>query len=189
MADNNAMVPIELAKLNITFEGEQGDLPDMVSYDSTDGDIKQIATEAVRGGDVPGIDAAPNASFEDFVVDRFPAKDDVPFNRLSLRPKTEFGAPRKCVYKYKLLPGDTGDGFRAMAVHLPRGAVIRHVGVDFKGRPCIWAEVYPDAPRDNCMFYTVATGAQEVPDNVPFAGTIFLPERAEILHLYGPEVR
>lgn len=96
MADENALVPQVLipenmARLNITFNGEQGDLPDPVSYDMTDGDLKQIATEAVRTGDVPGIDAAPDADFGDFVVDRFPAKDDVPWNRLALRPKTPFG--------------------------------------------------------------------------------------------------
>lgn len=95
MDETNALVPVvdpTMAKLNITYNGQQGDLPDLVSYDSTDGDIKQIATESVRGGDIPGIDAAPEADFTDFVVDRFPSHEDVPFNRLSLRPKTAFGA-------------------------------------------------------------------------------------------------
>lgn len=103
MADGNneVMVPIVeppegMAKLTITFNGQQGDLPDPVSYDSTDGDLKQMATEAVRDGYIPGIDAAANADFTDFVVDRFPARDDVPFNRLSLRPKTPFGAEKAC---------------------------------------------------------------------------------------------
>lgn len=86
MADNDNM-----AKLTITFGGQQGDLPDPVSYDAGDGDIKQWATEAVRQGNVPGIDAAPDVNFTDFVVDRFPSRADVPFNRLSLRPKTPFG--------------------------------------------------------------------------------------------------
>jgi hypothetical protein len=99
MADENneALVPVvglaeNLARLNITYNGQQGDLPDPVSWDSADGDLKQIATESVRAGDVPGIDADPNADFTDFVVDRFPARDDVPFNRLALRPKTPFGS-------------------------------------------------------------------------------------------------
>jgi len=95
MADNEVLVPVVeppegMAKLTITFNGQQGDLPDPVSYDSTDGDLKQMATEAIRDGYIPGIDAA-EADFADFVVDRFPARDDVPFNRLSLRPKTPFG--------------------------------------------------------------------------------------------------
>ncbi len=91
MVEENALVPVEMAKLTITYNGQQGDLPDLVSYDSTDGDLKQIAAESVRDGYIPGIDADPNVDFTDFVVDRFPARDDVPYNRLSLRPKTPFG--------------------------------------------------------------------------------------------------
>jgi hypothetical protein len=90
MADNEAIVP-QMAKLTITFAGQQGDLPDPVSYDASDADLKQMATESVRQGYVPGIDAAPNADFTDFVVDRFEARPDVPYRRLSLRPKTPFG--------------------------------------------------------------------------------------------------
>lgn len=94
MADN-VLVPVEvggvlMARLNITYNGQQGDLPDPVPYDSTDATLKQMATESVRDGYVPGIDAA-RADFTDFVVDRFPARADVPYNRLSLRPKTPFG--------------------------------------------------------------------------------------------------
>jgi hypothetical protein len=95
--NNEAMVPVVeqlpdgMARLTITYGGQQGDLPAPVSYDSTDSDLKQGATEAVRAGDIPGIDAAPDADFTDFVVDRFPARADVPFNRLSLRPKVPFG--------------------------------------------------------------------------------------------------
>ena len=91
MDENNALVPANMAKLTITYNGEQGDLPDPVSYDATDADLKQMATESVRQGYVPGISAAADADFTDFVVDRFPARQDVPFNRLSLRPKTPFG--------------------------------------------------------------------------------------------------
>lgn len=98
MVDNEeALVPVVeqlpdgMAKLSITYNGQQGDLPDAVQFDSTDSDLKQGATEAVRTGDVPGIDAAPDADFADFVVDRFPARADIPLNRLMLRPKTPFG--------------------------------------------------------------------------------------------------
>ena len=79
------------ARLNITWSGQNGDLPDSVNLDSTDGDIKAWATEAVQNGDVPGIAADPNANFNDFVVDRFAATEDVTYARLSLRPKTPFG--------------------------------------------------------------------------------------------------
>ena len=91
MADNEALVPIEMARLNITYKGQNGDMPDLVSFDADDNDIKQMASEAVNDGYVPGIDAHPGAVFNDFIVDRFEATDGVPFNRLVLRPKTPFG--------------------------------------------------------------------------------------------------
>lgn len=94
MVDNeNALVPTgpQVARLNITYNGQQGDLPDEVLFDSTDEDLKRAAAEAVRGGDVPGIDAVHDADLTDFVVDRFDSRDDIPFNRISIRPKTPFG--------------------------------------------------------------------------------------------------
>lgn len=78
------------ARLNITYGGQQGDLPDTVPYDLPDADILRLAQEALIGG-IPGIDPVPDANLKDFVVDRFPARDDVPYNRLSVRPKTPFG--------------------------------------------------------------------------------------------------
>ena len=94
MADNEAIVPQvvnHMARLNITFAGQQGELPDPVAYDTTDEDLKRMATESVRDGYVPGIDKNDNVDFTDFVVDRFSARADVPFNRLMIRPKTPFG--------------------------------------------------------------------------------------------------
>ena len=78
------------ARVNITYEGQTGDLPDTVSYDATDADIRAWVTEAVRGG-VPGIQADSNADFTDFVIDRFVANAVRPFNLLMVRPKTPFG--------------------------------------------------------------------------------------------------
>ena len=79
------------ARLNITFAGENGDLPDPVSFDAADGDIKGWATEAVRNGDVPGIPANHGADFTDYVVDRFNANAERDYNLIQLRPKTPFG--------------------------------------------------------------------------------------------------
>jgi hypothetical protein len=79
------------ARVNVTFSGSNGDLPDLVMFQATDADIKAWVTEAVRTGGVPGIAAAPNADFSDFVVDRFAATDARPWNLLQLRPKTPFG--------------------------------------------------------------------------------------------------
>ena len=79
------------ARVNVTFAGSNGDLPDPVMFQATDGDIKAWVTEAVRTGGIPGIAAAPNADFSDFVIDRFAATEARPYNLLTLRPKTPFG--------------------------------------------------------------------------------------------------
>lgn len=81
------------ALLNITWAGQNGDLPDPVAYDATDVEIKHIALEAIRTGAVPGIRVDRQADLDDFVVDRFPATGAVPHHRLFVRPKTPFGAP------------------------------------------------------------------------------------------------
>jgi hypothetical protein len=91
---NEAMVHGMLeneARVNVTYSGQNGDLPDPVFFDSTDGDIKAWVTEAVRGGSVPGIPASPNAEFDDFVVDRYTPTEARPYNLIQLRPKTPFG--------------------------------------------------------------------------------------------------
>lgn len=78
------------ARLNVTWGGANGDLPDALAYDLTDTDVRRIATEAVQAGSIPGIPAAPDADFTDFVVDRFPSTDETE-NRLFVRPKVPFG--------------------------------------------------------------------------------------------------
>lgn len=79
------------ARLNITWSGGNGDLPDPILYDATDAEITTWATEAVRNGSVPGIPADANVNFTGFVVDRFPGTPDAPDNKVFLRPKTAYG--------------------------------------------------------------------------------------------------
>jgi len=79
------------ARVNVTWAGQNGDLPDPVHGRATDGDIRRFVTEAVRAGDVPGIPRDVRASFQDFVVDRFPANDLRPYPLIQVRPKTPFG--------------------------------------------------------------------------------------------------
>jgi len=87
------MIQEHEARVNVTFAGANGDLPDPVSFDATDGDIKQWVTEALRTGGIPGIQVTEDADLNDFVVDRFAKVEGVrPFNLLQLRPKTPFGA-------------------------------------------------------------------------------------------------
>ena len=78
------------ARVNITFSGENGDLPDPVKFDASDRDILSWVTEAIATGGVPGISRDPAADLTDYVVDRFAASGDLP-NRLVARPKTPFG--------------------------------------------------------------------------------------------------
>lgn len=79
------------ARVNVTWGGQNGDLPDPVSYDATDGDVLGWVTEAVRGGNVPGLGADQEANFQDYIVERFAATEARPFNLLQVRPKTPFG--------------------------------------------------------------------------------------------------
>lgn len=79
------------ARVNVTWAGANGDLPDPVPNDAANGDIKQWVTEAVQAGSVPGIAADAEADFTDFVVDRFAANEARPFNLIQIRPKTPFG--------------------------------------------------------------------------------------------------
>ena len=83
-------VPEPEARLNVTYNGQNGDYPDPVSYDLSDGDVKQIISEAIQTGYIPGIDPVANPDLGDFVVDRFEATDELP-QRLMIRPKTPFG--------------------------------------------------------------------------------------------------
>jgi uncharacterized protein (DUF2236 family) len=79
------------ARVNVTWRGQNGDLPDPVRYDANDGDVLTWVTEAVRGGSVPGVVADRDARFHDFVVDRFPPNQHRPYNLIQVRPKTPFG--------------------------------------------------------------------------------------------------
>lgn len=88
---NAALVREDEARVNITWSGSNGDLPDPVALDATDGDIKQWVQEAVRTGTVPGLAADPVADFTDFVVDRFAPTDARPFALFVVRPKVPFG--------------------------------------------------------------------------------------------------
>jgi hypothetical protein len=81
-------------RVNITYSGLNGDLPDPVSFDAVDSDVKQWVTEALRTGGIPGIPIQPAADLADFVIDRFSATNVSPFNRMMIRPKTPFGMTR-----------------------------------------------------------------------------------------------
>jgi len=90
---NVALAPLmgpNEARLNITMNGVNADLPDPVRFDATDAEVLGWATEAVHAG-IPGMNADPTANFVDFVVDRFTASPARPWNIIMCRPKTPFG--------------------------------------------------------------------------------------------------
>lgn len=79
------------AVLNITYDGQQGELPDPINFDAADSDIRQWAKEAIQGGGIQGINQDTDADLTSFVVERFPPGNGIDFARVSLRPKTAFG--------------------------------------------------------------------------------------------------
>ena len=79
------------ARLNITWAGQNGDLPDPVPYTASIRQLKSWVVEAVEQGSVVGIDCRGRVDLHDFVVDRFPATPTTPYNRIFIRPKTPFG--------------------------------------------------------------------------------------------------
>ena len=79
------------ARVEVTYAGEHGELPDPVYFESSEADLKSWVSEAIAHGSIPGIPSDPNVDLTDFVVDRFAAKEDRPVNLIMLRPKTPFG--------------------------------------------------------------------------------------------------
>lgn len=80
-----------MAKLNITYRGLSTDVPVPLDYNASDMDIKRVAVELVRGGDVPGLRVAnlDRYAFRHHIVDRFESPNGE--LRLYLRPKVPFG--------------------------------------------------------------------------------------------------
>lgn len=66
-------------------------------------------------------------------------------------------------------------------VFMPRGAVIRHVGVQHMAY-CVWAEVDPNATLRPVRFCIVGTGYTEVDEGFVFAGTII--DGSYVWHVY-----
>lgn len=87
---NDIFVRGHEARVNITYQGQNGDLPEPVRYAATDAELLTWVTEAVRAG-VPGIAADRRADFTDFVIDRFAATETRPYHLIQIRPATPFG--------------------------------------------------------------------------------------------------
>ena len=79
------------ARLNITYDGQNGDLPDLVDFGASDLDVRRWVTEALRTGGIPGIARQPRADVNGFLVDRYAATAIRPYAFIAIRPKTPFG--------------------------------------------------------------------------------------------------
>lgn len=81
-----------MGTLNITYEGMSADVLGDVDERLSDDEIRRIAVEVVRSGDVPGLHIAglDADAFRYFVVDRFDNPEGG--RRVYLRPKVPFGA-------------------------------------------------------------------------------------------------
>ena len=97
------------ANLNVTYNGESHTLPSLVYTDSTDDDIRRIASESLNSSE----------DFAYYVVDRFPDT-----GMIYLRPKVPFGngepvvgfVASKCSQC-----GEAGKGFPPQLVHVGLG--------------------------------------------------------------------
>lgn len=82
-----------IARLNVTFNGSNGDSPDGVAFDATDAEILRIAEESIENGYIPGITANETVDLDGFEVVRYSADDGSGLgDRIMIRPKTPFGA-------------------------------------------------------------------------------------------------
>jgi hypothetical protein len=81
-----------MAILNITYRGRSADLAQPVEDGTDDADVRRIAVEVVRCGDLVGlvVPDLPADAFRHFVVDRLTDPSGV--CRIFLRPKVPFGA-------------------------------------------------------------------------------------------------
>jgi hypothetical protein len=82
---------MNMAILNITYQGQSADYELALDTATTDADIRRIAVEIVRSGGARGlhIPNLPDSAFASFVVDRLTGPDGEP--RIYLRPKVPFG--------------------------------------------------------------------------------------------------
>lgn len=85
------VIGADQARVNVTWAGQNGELPDPVYIDATDANVRTWVTEAVRNGSIPGIPEDPGADFTDFIVDRFAASEARPYALIQIRPKAAFG--------------------------------------------------------------------------------------------------
>jgi hypothetical protein len=80
-----------MAILNITYRGRSADLAQPLDDRTGDADVRRVAVEVVRSGELPGLSVPdlPADAFRYFVVDRVTDASGV--CHIYLRPKVPFG--------------------------------------------------------------------------------------------------
>jgi len=82
-----------MAILNITYNGLSVDYTAAVDDRLNDHDVRRVATELIRSGDLPGLHIAhlPDGAFDAYIVDRLRSAQGRGAQRIYLRPKVPFG--------------------------------------------------------------------------------------------------
>jgi hypothetical protein len=82
-----------MAILNITYQGRSADVPYPLDDRMADTDVRRVAVELIRSGELGILDRNLSANaFRHFVVDRHTGPDGM--LRIYLRPKVPFGSAR-----------------------------------------------------------------------------------------------
>jgi hypothetical protein len=90
------MIQPHEARVNVTYNGQNFELPDPVDFKAGDGDVKAWVAETIRTGSVPGVVADAAVDLQNYMVDRFdaplnPAPGQRDHNLIQVRPKTAYG--------------------------------------------------------------------------------------------------
>jgi hypothetical protein len=84
-------VRVDEAVVNVTWQGQNAELPNPVSRERSDDEVIAMVTEAIRAG-MPGIRADENVTLRGWRVDRDEPNATTPWHRMTVRPKTAYGA-------------------------------------------------------------------------------------------------
>lgn len=81
------------ARVNITYGGQNADLPQTVDANASTDTIKRFVIEALLSGSVAGLTPVAGEDFSGYTVDPLmPAIEGRNYDLFVFRPKTRFGA-------------------------------------------------------------------------------------------------
>lgn len=83
-------LPEDFARINVTWARQNSDLPDPVLRSITSDEVIRIATEAIRGGDVPEMHDI-TADLSDQIAELHSPIESRPYYLWTIRPKVPFG--------------------------------------------------------------------------------------------------